>query len=986
MPMSRRLAAALAVPAVVCAFTRAAGADTVDLGGGNWRVTAPSGTPVDAVGGTSVEIDSGATVSGDASHPAITTDGTYTITNSGVIRAGSHGSAVYAHTDLHILGGAGSAIVGDLAGASASSLHLGGDATIDGTVGSPDDPLANVLISGGGHTTINGNGHVSGEITISGADVRWNGVIANNGSVRVEDGGTLTINGANVVHFYHVEGSRLDAATTQSLWQLITIYADDATLGSGGGTEAVSVAEVSLTGSLTLDGALDLDTLLLNNGTRTIHLLQDAAISGGIHNGGLAIEAGAFTLSITGQSDYAGGTTIESGTIAVNGTSPLGTGVVVLSGGSLAASNFASLDNDFRIESDAGLDGTLELNGDIDLAGGERRLTVTWPSGTLMRGDLSHGSLIKAGDAPLLLRGNATLDRLVLEEGMLLFSEDVTGDILVEGGTLSAQGRHFGDLHVRGGEAWMSGSTSGDVRVSGGRLMAISDNTSVAGNLSVESGGVFVASVSRDLGTFNGEPYINESIGKLTVGGAAAFAPGSSLLVRPFFLGVPASEGERFTVLQAEGGITIPEEVLASVASTTDLFAFSAELVGDDELVIELIGSYTDAGSVGSAIIGDLFYTELGVEYTLLSGAGRERAERRLSPVAHEATGAASVDAVRGANATMGNYFRGQRLGLPALAAQQGGEESASLASAAAFEPTTLANYLDAAEPARDAARAPRREHRGWGGFAMAFDSYVDEEAHEDSAGFDANTAGVHVGLDRGVADDLLVGWSFGYAYTAVTLGDAGGDGDVHGLRTGPYLSWTPGDFFLDAALTAGYHRNQTDRRVVVGGFDATAESDYDAYDASLYLGAGYDLAVGEWTFTPEASLQYTHYAHESYDETGAGAANLSVGENDTDAFRTRIGARVSRIVDLAGHRLLPEASLGWAHQFDAESDLSARFVGGVTPFTTRVGTDARDSLYLGAGLSALLSDTASAYVRYEGEFATESQSHTLLVGVNVRF
>jgi len=151
-------------------------------------------------------------------------------------------------------------------------------------------------------------------------------------------------------------------------------------------------------------------------------------------------------------------------------------------------------------------------------------------------------------------------------------------------------------------------------------------------------------------------------------------------------------------------------------------------------------------------------------------------------------------------------------------------------------------------------------------------------------------------------------------------------------------------------------------------------------------IGGGYDFHVNEWTVTPTTSFQYICYHNESFKETGAGAAGLNVDAATSHSLRSKLGVTLSTVTELYETKVVPELFVGWAHEFIDDEDIKARFVEGTAKFTTDVDDDWDDSVYFGAGISTLLKENISAFVRYEGEHSSGKSINALHVGITVLF
>ena len=92
----------------------------------------------------------------------------------------------------------------------------------------------------------------------------------------------------------------------------------------------------------------------------------------------------------------------------------------------------------------------------------------------------------------------------------------------------------------------------------------------------------------------------------------------------------------------------------------------------------------------------------------------------------------------------------------------------------------------------------------------------------------------------------------------------------------------------------------------------------------------------------------------DDYTETGAGAANLTVDNEENQALQSTLGVSLRREVETAtGLKMVPEAHVAWLHEFlDEEQVNTSTFTGGGGSFTTRGFDPANDSFNIGASLA----------------------------------
>lgn len=192
---------------------------------------------------------------------------------------------------------------GNITGAGTLTKLNGSKLTLTGT-----HTYTGVTTITGGTVEI-GNGGVSGSISGSivnnsglafnrSDNVTYAGQISGVGSVGKYGEGTLILTGTNS----YADGTSIEGGTLQ--------------IGNGG-----------TTGSIQDD--------VINNATFAFDRSDNISFAGQIIGSGIVRQQGPGVLSLTGSNTYSGGTSIVDGILSATGTS-LGTGIVLLNGGTLA--------------------------------------------------------------------------------------------------------------------------------------------------------------------------------------------------------------------------------------------------------------------------------------------------------------------------------------------------------------------------------------------------------------------------------------------------------------------------------------------------------------------------------------------------------------------------------------------------------------------------------------------------------------------------
>ncbi|HEY9248005.1 MAG TPA: choice-of-anchor J domain-containing protein, partial [Rariglobus sp.] len=396
---------------------------TLDLNGGDLTMSSLSGTGGGvALGGATLTVDQavntayagslagggGFTKNGSG---ALTLTGTSTINGTVSVGAGT----------LALEGGTASLDIGDsspiyVGSASPSAVVVSSGAQLrtgDGEIGVGDEGSVTVTGAGSlwhgnyisvghpadGHLSILDGGTVSdqkgflglfasGTAVVDGTDSLWSSISSLIVGFGAGGDGTLTVRNGGVVQAQQIEmgndggsgaivleGSAVAGRGTLVANAIIkqggtaTIDADGglirATAGGGTFLDGFGVGEVTLgAGGLFVD----------SNG-------HDIGFTSPLDGAGGLVKLGSGALTLGAASTYAGGTTVNAGTVLVGADGALGSGAVELADGTRLGSSAGDrvLANPFLIKGDVTFVpvdlGTLALNGAVDLDGSGRTLT-----------------------------------------------------------------------------------------------------------------------------------------------------------------------------------------------------------------------------------------------------------------------------------------------------------------------------------------------------------------------------------------------------------------------------------------------------------------------------------------------------------------------------------------------------------------------------------------------------------------------------------
>jgi outer membrane autotransporter protein len=256
-------------------------------------------------------------------------------------------------------------------------------------------------------------------------------------------------------------------------------------------------------------------------------------------------------------------------------------------------------------------------------------------------------------------------------------------------------------------------------------------------------------------------------------------------------------------------------------------------------------------------------------------------------------------------------------------------------------------------------------DHKVW---LKPFGSLADQNDRNGATGFEANTAGLALGVDGTVSDATRIGVAFAYAKA-----DIDGNSKVapNSAEVDVYQLLGYGSHSLDRDMElnfqAGIGQNNTAGKRDILFLGETAKADYSSLVATAGVGLARSYRLSESTdFTPSVRADYTWIKDEGYTEKGS-SANLKVDSRSTDELILGLDGKLS-------HEFMPgmrvSANLGVGYDaLNSQSSITASFAGEPgAGFTTR-GLEPSPWLQrAGLGLTTNTDNGMEISLRYDAE------------------
>ncbi len=252
--------------------------------------------------------------------------------------------------------------------------------------------------------------------------------------------------------------------------------------------------------------------------------------------------------------------------------------------------------------------------------------------------------------------------------------------------------------------------------------------------------------------------------------------------------------------------------------------------------------------------------------------------------------------------------------------------------------------------------------------------------SNAEADGYRLTDFGLAVGIDHRFTPDAMGGVALSWvrAWSQGSGNSSGSSSTMDSYQLTFYGTYRLDRAFVDGQLGVGW--NEFDQSRGIAFLGRTAAATYSGQQYLAKASVGYDVPVTDSvTVTPLAGLRWLRSETDSYDESGAGAANLSVSSHAVNSMTHDLGAKVIWNLPTAQGVLRPEARLAWVHDYTSGPIATSGIMGGQA---FSVSTPRTEPNGVRVGLAATLGTDGDLSFRaeYESELRPQYQSHTALL------
>ena len=724
------------------------------------------------------------------------------------------------------------------------------------------------------------------------------------------------------------------------------------------------------TGTLTVGGTMDVETLALREGNIILNGTENSLDTLTLEGGGLTISGNAEIETITGTE--AGGTLAIQGTLDLTGTSSINNGAItgtgslrIREGAELALGGEARLDG-----TSVTADGTLTLTGTesgaisglsgsgaLSMNGGSLSISsATTSSGTFSGTLAGSGTLDISGQATQYLQtGNKDYDLAVRDGGVLVLKGTADAPTLNynsitagNNGTLrieatgDAQGSANTTLNVEN-ITFQNGSTT-ELIYNFNQDAPFGAPMLTAGTITVQDGAGFLLSNMKGNAAMNAGSDLHDVVLMSATGSISGLEDGQSLAARisglfaVYYQDATLSRDGNDILLNA----TLRQENLFASAADTWNSAAGAGLLWEARKNLDPDSQLAQFMNGVSTMIND----------GNLSGASRAMAAAAGSTV--NALGTAQRDALRD---QMG-WIRNR---------------------------TTLMGV----NPAYVNDDLPR--------FHMWMEgtgSYAKLDTRGDESGYQLTTWGGTVGVDADLSDRLTVGAAFTAGYGDLTAGAAdSADGHLDSYYASLFGRYQNKRWAHTLILTGGWNDAKLNRTVNYGEGSYGTQGSTSGWGLGAMYELTYDIYLDEnrsSVLQPLFNASVVTTRMDGYEETGAGNAGLNVGRQDWTTGTLALGGRWMGLVgsNIFGRESLAEIRVNAAQDLgDRRGETNVSLLGNPGfAQSVRGAKTGTAALQLGAGLSVPVGTKGTIYVNGNADIRDGSSSVNGSVGYRYDF
>lgn len=206
-----------------------------------------------------------------------------------------------------------------------------------------------------------------------------------------------------------------------------------------------------------------------------------------------------------------------------------------------------------------------------------------------------------------------------------------------------------------------------------------------------------------------------------------------------------------------------------------------------------------------------------------------------------------------------------------------------------------------------------------WKVWADGFGFYGRQHDKDHFIGYQVNTWGTTLAVERELGCGLNAGLGFGYAKSNVKLRCYDDSTQTDNYQAIAYLSYNPDCWFFDGGGAIGWNHFRSKRHLSFNLINREASANYNGRAYTGFFTTGYQLCFQGTDITPFVSLIGTRIDLDSYHEKGAKSLDLKIKKRDLDFVQSGVGLKAAHEFETCYGALTPEVHTIWLHDFNTQ-------------------------------------------------------------------
>lgn len=253
-----------------------------------------------------------------------------------------------------------------------------------------------------------------------------------------------------------------------------------------------------------------------------------------------------------------------------------------------------------------------------------------------------------------------------------------------------------------------------------------------------------------------------------------------------------------------------------------------------------------------------------------------------------------------------------------------------------------------------------------------------DQDDTDKAHGFDIDTYGIAMGVDKNVNENTKVG--IGYAYSQSDIDGYTRDTDVDTHSLFVYGKYQPADWYVKGMASYSWSDYEESKSVL--GYNADSKYDVNTLAMEGLYGYNFHMA-NDYEITPEAGLRYMRISQDA----GTNAVGTKVKSQDADVLTAIVGVKAKKEFTFDNGMIIkPEVRVAATYDLASDDNDSTAVLANGEVINIKGEEMDKFGVELGAKVATDISANWEIGAGYEGRFREDYTDHTAMLNAKYKF